>query len=188
MASIETIQKAVTTAGRGFRDGVAAGNTVVNATRRVDSAMTGAPTGIPRMDRAMQGYAGGQRADRMRQQFARTNPRSTGGPRTAAFYAYRYNRPNAVSRGDPSAGTPHQHEMLERLRRQHEQIRQAAEQPRTGAYRDNTPPTRDDHIRNFASSPADAQRAMTTETADDHIRNFASTPALAERAMRRRRY
>ena len=186
MASLETIQKAVTTAGRGFRDGVAAGSTVVNAARRVDSVMTGAPTGIPRVDRAMQGYAGGQRADRLRQHFANTNPRDAPGPRTAAFYQYRFRRPGSHS----FSGTPHQYEMLERLRKQYEQIRQAAELPRTGAFRDNTPPvlSRDDHIRRFASSSADAERAMTTPTAEDHIRNFASTPALAEKAMRRRRY
>ena len=158
MASLETIKSAVTTAGRGFRDGVAAGSTVVNAARRIDSVMTGAPTGIPRVDRAMQGYAGGQRADRLRQTFARTNPRDAPGPRTAAFYQYRYRRPGTHS----FSGTPHQHEMLEMLRRQHEQIRQAAELPRTGAYRDNTPPvlSRDDNIRKFASSPEMADNAI----------------------------
>ena len=187
MASLETIKSAVTTAARGYKDGVSAGNKVVNVARTVDGVMSSrAPTGIPRADAAIRGYHGGQQADRLRQQFARTNPRDAPGPRTAAFYQYRYRAPGRHS----FSGTPHQHEMLEMLRRQHEQIRQAAELPRTGAYRDNTPPvlSRDDHIRRFASSSADAQRAMATPTAEDHIRNFASTPALAEKAMRRRRY
>ena len=180
MASLETIKSAVTTAARGYKDGVSAGNKVVNVARTIDSTMSSrAPTGIPRADAAIRGYHGAQQADRLRQQFARTNPRDAPGPRTAAFYQYRYRRPGRHS----FSGTPHQHEMLERLRRQHEQIRQAATQPRMGNYRDNTPPTRDDHIRSFASTPADAARAMATATRDDHIRKFASTPADAARAM-----
>ena len=160
MASLETIKSAVTTAARGYKDGVSAGNKVVNVARTIDNVMSSrAPTGIPRADAAIRGYHGAQQADRLRQQFARTNPRDAPGPRTAAFYQYRYRAPGRHS----FSGTPHQHEMLERLRRQHEQIRQAATQPRMGNYRDNTPPTvvsRDEHIRRFASTPEIAEQAI----------------------------
>ena len=140
MASLENIRNAVTTAARGYKDGVSAGNKMVTAARAVDGAMGGAPTGIPRAEAARRGYHGAQQADRLRQQFARTNPRSTGGPRTAAHYAYRIGRPNLVARNDPSAGTPHQHDMLNRLRMQQQRIRNAANRTRVGSYQDQSPP------------------------------------------------
>ena len=139
MASLETIKSAVTTAARGYKDGVSAGNKVVNAARALDGAMA-APTGIPRAEAARRGYHGGQQADRLRQQFVRINPRSTGGPRTAAHYAYRIGRPNLMARNDPSAGTPHQHDMLNRLRMQQQRIRNAANRTRVGSYQDQSPP------------------------------------------------
>ena len=141
MASLETIKSAVTTAARGYKDGVSAGNKVVNVARTVDSTMSSrAPTGIPRADAARRGYHGAQQADRLRQQFARTNPRDAGGPRTAAFYAYRFGRPNLVARNDPSAGTPDQHDMLNRLRMQQQRIRNAANRARIGSFQDQSPP------------------------------------------------
>ena len=67
MATVQTIKNAVTSAVQGGRDGIHAGNQVVGAARAVDSFMTNqAPRG-GRVGAAIEGYAGGQRADALRQ-------------------------------------------------------------------------------------------------------------------------
>ena len=180
MATVENIRNAVTSAVAGAKYGIHRGNQVVGAAKAIDSFMGGqAPRG-GRVGAAIEGYAGGQRADALRQQFARENPRDAGGPRTAAFYAYRYRRPGVVARNDPSAGTPSQHAALNRLRRQQEQIRLARTTPRVGRFRDQAPPTEEDFLPR-AEAPIDVPRPMV----DAAVRQYASTPEIAERAISR---
>ena len=174
MANVQTIKNAVTSAVQGGRDGSRAGNQVVGAAKAIDSFMGAQPARGGRVGAAIEGYAGGQRADALRQQFARTNPRDAGGPRTAAFYAYRYRRPGAVARNDPSAGTASQHEHLNRLHRQQAQIRAARTTPRVGRYRDMAAPTEEDFLPQ--ASPAGIER---------NIVQYATTPSLAEKALGR---
>ena len=160
----------MTSAVAGAHYGIHRGNQVVGAAKAIDSFMGAqAPRG-GRVGAAIEGYEGGKRADGLRQQFARTNPRDAGGPHTAAFYAYRYRRPGVVARNDPSAGTPSQHAALNRLRRQQEQIRMARTTPRVGRFRDQSAPTADDFV-----------------PADELITRFASTPELANAARNMRR-
>ena len=161
MTTVQTIRNAVTSAVQGGRDGIHAANQVVGAARAIDSFMGAQPVRGGRVGAAIEGYHGGQRADALRQQFARTNPRDAPGPRTAAFYQYRHRAPGRVN----FSGTQTQHEMLNRLRRQQEQIRAARTGVRVGRFRDQSAPTAED----FVSS-------------EDLIRRFASTPELAERA------
>ena len=174
MTTVQTIRNAVTSAVQGGRDGIHAANRVVGAARAIDSFMGAQPVRGGRVGAAIEGYHGGQRADALRQQFARTNPRDAGGPRTAAFYAYRYRRPGAIARNDPSAGTPSQHAHLDRLRRQQAQIRAARTGTRVGRFRDQSAPTSEDFvseedlIRRFASSPSDAQRAIERRPPDEY--------------------
>ena len=161
MTTVQTIRNAVTSAVQGGRDGIHAANQVVGAARAIDSFMGAQPVRGGRVGAAIEGYHGGQRADALRQQFARTNPRDAPGPRTAAFYQYRHRAPGRVN----FSGTQTQHEMLNRLRRQQEQIRAARTGTRVGRFRDQSAPTSED----FVSS-------------EDLIRRFASTPELAQRA------
>ena len=173
MATVQTIKNAVTSAVSGAHYGVHKGNQVVGAARAIDSFMGAQPVRGGRVGAAIEGYHGGQRADALRQQFSRENPRSAGGPRTAGYYAYQLGRPNLVGRNDPSAGTPSQHALLNRLRRQQEQIRAARTGTRVGRFRDQSAPTAEDFvseedlIRRFASSPSDAQRAIERRPPDE---------------------
>ena len=187
MATVENIRNAVTSAVAGAHYGIHHGNQMTGAARAIDSFMGGqAPRG-GWVGAAIEGYAGGQRADALRQQFARENPRDAGGPRTAAFYAYRFRRPGVVARNDPSAGTPSQHAALNRLRRQQEQIRLARTTPRVGRFRDQAAPTEEDFLPR-AEAPVDVprvaeSRAPRREQINEQVRKYASTPAMAEKAI-----
>jgi hypothetical protein len=175
MATVENIRNAVTSAVSGAHYGIHRGNQVVGAAKAIDSFMGGQAPRSGRVGAAIEGYAGGKRADGLRQEFARTNPRSAPTPRTAAYYAYRIGRPNLVARNDPSAGTPTQHDMLNRLRMQQERIRAARTTARVGRFRDQSAPTEDDFI-----TPA-----PSTVGVERNIAQFASTPSLAEKALGR---
>ena len=191
MTTVQTIRNAVTSAVQGGRDGIHAANQVVGAARAIDSFMGAQPVRGGRVGAAIEGYYGGQRADALRQQFARTNPRDAPGPRTAAFYQYRHRAPGRVN----FSGTQTQHEMLNRLRRQQEQIRAARTGTRVGRFRDQSAPTSEDFvseadlIRRFASTPEIAERAIsganrpTREQINEQVRKYASTPEMAEKAI-----
>ena len=187
MATVENIKNAVTSAVAGAKYGIHRGNQVVGAAKAIDSFMGGQPARSGRVGAAIEGYAGGQRADALRQQFARTNPRDAPGPRTAAFYQYRFGAPGRHN----FSGTPTQHGMLNMLRRQQEQIRAARTTPRVGRFRDQAPPTsqdfvsEEDLIRRFASSPSDAQRAIERRAPDENteIRRVRPRRPAARSAM-----
>ena len=170
MTTVQNIKNAVTSAVQGGKDGIRVGNQVVGAARAIDAFMGAQPARGGRVGAAIEGYAGGQRADALRQQFARSNPRDAPGPRTAAFYQYRFRAPGQHS----FSGTPTQHAYLDRLRRQQEQIRAARSTPRVGRFRDQSAPTaqdfvpEEDLIRRFASSPSDAQRAIERRAPDEN--------------------
>ena len=130
----------------GYQMGRAVGNTAIAGARALDrhmdtanmSAIRGRPMAH---DSLVQRYTAGRQAENLRQHFNRTMPRDAPGPRTAAFYAYRYRRPGMAPSGD-SAGTHEQRGLLGQLRRQQALIHAVRTgPPRVGMYREADPST-----------------------------------------------
>ena len=138
--------KEVVSAGvGGYRRGQALGNMAVSGVHAVDRhmdaanmrAIHGNPTSH---DRLVHRYTSGRQAENMRRYFDRTMPKDAGGPRTAAFYAYRYRQPGMAPNSE-SAGTPARRDLLGQIRRQQAMIHATRNAPRVGMYRDADPST-----------------------------------------------
>ena len=106
----------------GYQKGRAIGSAAVRGAqafdRHMDAANMSAIRGRPMAhDSLVQRYTAGRQAENMRQYFNQTMPRDAPGPRTSAFYAYRYRRPN-MAPNEESVGTPTHMGLLAQLRRQ----------------------------------------------------------------------
>ena len=130
----------------GYRRGQALGHAAVSGVHAVNrhmgaanmSAIRGRPMAH---DKLVQRYVAGRQAENMHRHFDRTMPGDAPGPRTAAFYAYRYRRPGMAPAGGESTGTPTQMDMLGQIRRQQALIHAVRTTPRVGMYRDADPST-----------------------------------------------
>ena len=131
----------------GYQTGRAIGGAAVRGAqafdRHMDAANMSAIRGRPMAhDTLVQRYTAGRQAENMRQHFNRTMPTDAPGPRTSAFYAYRYRRPGMAPAGGESVGTPEQMGLLGQLRRQQALIHAVRTgPPRVGMYRDADPAT-----------------------------------------------
>ena len=121
---------------QGVREGVSAGNKVVSGAKQIDSFMgaaneaaiqkrvQAATRGVPppaqgRLDRAVEGYAARKTAHALGQHYARNIPRDAPGPRTAAYYAYRY---GVGGNAAAASGTTGQRDLLSQVRRHHANV------------------------------------------------------------------
>ena len=131
----------------GYQKGRAIGSAAVAGARALDRHMDAANMSAIRgrpmaHDSLVQRYTAGRQAENMRQYFNRTMPRDAPGPRTSAFYAYRYRRPGMAPAGGESVGTPEQMGLWGQLRRQQALIHAVRTgPPSVGMYRDADPAT-----------------------------------------------
>ena len=130
----------------GYKKGRAIGQAAVSGARALDRHMDAANMSAIRgrpmaHDSLVHRYTAGRQSENLRQHCNRSMPRDAPGPRTAAFYAYRYRRPGMAPSDGESAGTPGQMDLLGQLRRQQALIHAVRTTPRVGMYRDADPST-----------------------------------------------
>ena len=145
-SNLQNAKEVVSAGIGGYRRGQTLGNMAVGGVhavnRHMDAANMSAIGGRPMPhDKLVHRYVSGRQAETMRQHFDRTMPRDAPGPRTAAFYAYRYRRPGMAPAGGESTGTPTQMGLLGQIRRQQQLIGAVRNAPRVGMYRDADPST-----------------------------------------------
>ena len=143
----EKIKNAVTSALQGARDGHRWGNTVASAAKSADQFMTNrnmqgiqarvAGRAAPMGDNVVRGYTGYRAASRVAAHQRANNPPPPG-PRTAAHYALRYNRPSLAP---PNSGAPEQHRLLDGMRRQQRFVQDMRDTARYGRFHDANAPT-----------------------------------------------
>ena len=138
----------------------------------MNAANMSAIRGRPLMhDSLVRKYASNKTAAAMQSYYNRSLPRNAPGPKSAAFYSYRYNLPAGA--GD-SSGTTGQMALLRHVRRNQERVhavRQAP--PPRGTFHHADPGAIDlprdvfDHIRTYSSTDRSARLASS----------LAATPA-----------
>ena len=157
---------------QGAKDGIHAGKQVVSGAKKVDAMMgaannaaiqrrvQAAQRGVPppaqgRFDRTgVAGYAVAKTAHAMGKYYARNMPRNAGGPRTAAYYAYRY---GVGGNAAAASGTTGQRDLLSQVRQHHASVNRMRNS--VGRYRDMAAPVAQDFIGEYASDENFRRRA-----------------------------
>ena len=168
MQTAKNIGSVVGAGIEGYGKGAEHGKMVANAARSLDSHMTAANMsairGQPMLhDALVRKYASNKSAAARTNYYNRSLPRNAPGPKSAAFFSYRYNLPAGA--GD-SSGTQGQMALLRHVRRNQERVHGVRNAPAPRGTFHNADPgavplPRDvfDYIRTYASSDSQAQAA-----------------------------